>query len=77
MTGDGSSSWNSSSSLYTPTVLNGAYGDHIWDTFTSRPNPRYNHRVHVTAVIPQSEDYSRTIGAGDLSHTDQASKASI
>ncbi|KAL0401971.1 UNVERIFIED_CONTAM: hypothetical protein Slati_4227000 [Sesamum latifolium] len=77
MTGDGSSSWNSPSSLHTATALDRAYGDHIRDTVTSRTNPRYSHRVHVTATIPQVENYSRTIGAGDSSHTDQASKASI
>ncbi|KAL0420815.1 UNVERIFIED_CONTAM: hypothetical protein Slati_3104400 [Sesamum latifolium] len=53
MTGDGSSSWNLSSSLHILTALDEAYGDHIWDANTSRPNPRYSHRVHVTAVIPQ------------------------
>ncbi|KAL0313252.1 UNVERIFIED_CONTAM: hypothetical protein Sradi_5724500 [Sesamum radiatum] len=53
MTGDGSSSWNSSSSLHTPTALDRAYDDHIGDTVTSRTNPRYSHRVHVTAMIPQ------------------------
>ncbi|KAL0449256.1 UNVERIFIED_CONTAM: hypothetical protein Slati_1482000 [Sesamum latifolium] len=53
MIGDGSSSWNSSSSLHTPTALDRACGEHIWDTVTSRPNPRYNHRVYVTTVIPQ------------------------
>ncbi|KAL0292676.1 UNVERIFIED_CONTAM: hypothetical protein Sradi_6980200 [Sesamum radiatum] len=30
-----------------------AYDDHIRDTVTSRTNPRYSHRVHVTAMIPQ------------------------
>ncbi|KAL0291582.1 UNVERIFIED_CONTAM: hypothetical protein Sradi_7021500 [Sesamum radiatum] len=49
MTGDGSSSWNSPSSLHTPTALDKAYDDHIRDTVTSRTNPRYSHRVHVTA----------------------------
>ncbi|KAL0445520.1 UNVERIFIED_CONTAM: hypothetical protein Slati_1679900 [Sesamum latifolium] len=53
MTGDRSSSWNSSSSLHTPTALDKAYNDHIKDTVISRTNPRYSHRVHVTAVIPQ------------------------
>ncbi|KAL0385865.1 UNVERIFIED_CONTAM: hypothetical protein Sradi_2980800 [Sesamum radiatum] len=53
MTGDGSSSWNSPSSLYTPTALDRAYGDHTRDTITFRTNPRYSHRVHVTAMIPQ------------------------
>ncbi|KAL0386746.1 UNVERIFIED_CONTAM: hypothetical protein Slati_4546600 [Sesamum latifolium] len=53
MTGDGSSSWNSPSSLHTPTAPDKAYDDHIKDTVTSRTNPGYNHRVHVTAVIPQ------------------------
>ncbi|KAL0458323.1 UNVERIFIED_CONTAM: hypothetical protein Slati_0459500 [Sesamum latifolium] len=53
MTGDGSSSWNSPSSLHTPTALDRAYGDHIRDTVISRTNPRYSHRVHVTAMIPQ------------------------
>ncbi|KAL0433726.1 UNVERIFIED_CONTAM: hypothetical protein Slati_2706900 [Sesamum latifolium] len=53
MTGDGSSSWNSPSSLHTPTALDRAYGDHIRDTVTSRTNPIYSHRVHVTAMIPQ------------------------
>ncbi|KAL0463235.1 UNVERIFIED_CONTAM: hypothetical protein Slati_0211100 [Sesamum latifolium] len=53
MTGDGSSSLNSPSSLQTPTALDRAYGDHIRDTVTSRTNPRYSHRVHVTAMIPQ------------------------
>ncbi|KAL0319568.1 UNVERIFIED_CONTAM: hypothetical protein Sradi_5218300 [Sesamum radiatum] len=53
MTGDGSSSWNLPSSLHTPTALDRAYDDHIRDTVTSRINPRYSHRVHVTAMIPQ------------------------
>ncbi|KAL0451196.1 UNVERIFIED_CONTAM: hypothetical protein Slati_1097700 [Sesamum latifolium] len=53
MTGDGSSSWNSSSSLHTPTILDKAYNDHIRDTVISRTDPRYSHHVHVTAVIPQ------------------------
>ncbi|KAL0462811.1 UNVERIFIED_CONTAM: hypothetical protein Slati_0168700 [Sesamum latifolium] len=53
MTGDGSSSWNSSSSLHTLTALDKAYNDHIRDTVISRTNPRYSHRVHVTAVISQ------------------------
>ncbi|KAL0400168.1 UNVERIFIED_CONTAM: hypothetical protein Sradi_2360100 [Sesamum radiatum] len=50
---DGSSSWNSLFSLHTPTVLDKAYDDHIRDTVTSHINPRYSHRVHVTAMIPQ------------------------
>ncbi|KAL0373973.1 UNVERIFIED_CONTAM: hypothetical protein Sradi_3313000 [Sesamum radiatum] len=75
--GDGSSSWNSPSSLHTPTALDKAYDDHICDTITSRTDPTYSHRVHVTIVIPQVEDYSRTIGAGNSSYTDQASKAFI
>ncbi|KAL0284004.1 UNVERIFIED_CONTAM: hypothetical protein Sradi_7211600 [Sesamum radiatum] len=53
MTGDGSSSWNSPSSLHTPTTLDRAYGDHTKDTVTSRTNPRYSHRVPVTAMILQ------------------------
>ncbi|KAL0303500.1 UNVERIFIED_CONTAM: hypothetical protein Sradi_6218100 [Sesamum radiatum] len=53
MTGDGSSSWKSPSSLHTPTAPDKAYDDHIRDTVTSRTNSRYSHRVHVTAVIPQ------------------------
>ncbi|KAL0355693.1 UNVERIFIED_CONTAM: hypothetical protein Sradi_4016200 [Sesamum radiatum] len=53
MTEDGSSFWNSSSSLHTPTTLDKAYDDHIWDTIISHTSPRYSHRVHVTAVIPQ------------------------
>ncbi|KAL0451201.1 UNVERIFIED_CONTAM: hypothetical protein Slati_1098200 [Sesamum latifolium] len=53
MTGDRSSSWNSLSSLHTPTTLDRAYSDHIRDTVTSRINPRYSPRVHVTAIIPQ------------------------
>ncbi|KAL0428641.1 UNVERIFIED_CONTAM: hypothetical protein Slati_3038900 [Sesamum latifolium] len=53
MTGDGSSSWNSPPSLYTPTAPDKAYDNHIKDTVISRTNPRYKHRVHVTAVIPQ------------------------
>ncbi|KAL0458314.1 UNVERIFIED_CONTAM: hypothetical protein Slati_0458600 [Sesamum latifolium] len=77
MIGDGSSSWNSPSLLHTLTALDKAYDDHIKDIVISRTNPRYSHRVHVTAMIPQVEDYSRTIGAGDSSHTDQASKAFI
>ncbi|KAL0437803.1 UNVERIFIED_CONTAM: hypothetical protein Sradi_0488200 [Sesamum radiatum] len=52
-TGDGSSSWNSPSSLHTPTALDKAYDDHIRDTIISRTNPRYSHRVHVTVMIPQ------------------------
>ncbi|KAL0444521.1 UNVERIFIED_CONTAM: Retrovirus-related Pol polyprotein from transposon opus [Sesamum latifolium] len=53
MTGDGSSSWNSPSSLHTPTAPDKAYDDHIRDTVISRTNPGYSHRVHVTTVIPQ------------------------
>ncbi|KAL0453586.1 UNVERIFIED_CONTAM: hypothetical protein Slati_1336700 [Sesamum latifolium] len=53
MTGDGSSSWNSPSSLHNLTALDRAYDDHIKDTVASRTNPRYNHRVHVTAMISQ------------------------
>ncbi|KAL0439357.1 UNVERIFIED_CONTAM: hypothetical protein Slati_2418700 [Sesamum latifolium] len=40
MTGDRSSSWNSSSSLHTPTELDKAYNDHIRDTVISRTDPR-------------------------------------
>ncbi|KAL0313347.1 UNVERIFIED_CONTAM: hypothetical protein Sradi_5734000 [Sesamum radiatum] len=40
MTGDGSSSWNSSSSIHTPTALDKAYDDHIRDTVTSRNKPK-------------------------------------
>ncbi|KAL0430495.1 UNVERIFIED_CONTAM: hypothetical protein Sradi_0675500 [Sesamum radiatum] len=53
ITGGGSSSWNSSSSLHTPTAPDKAYDDHVWDTIISHSDPRYNHRVHVTVVIPQ------------------------
>ncbi|KAL0405796.1 UNVERIFIED_CONTAM: hypothetical protein Slati_3893500 [Sesamum latifolium] len=53
MTGDGSSSWNSPSSLHNPTAPDKAYDDHIKDTVISRTNPGYSYRVHVTAVIPQ------------------------
>ncbi|KAL0361224.1 UNVERIFIED_CONTAM: hypothetical protein Sradi_3806900 [Sesamum radiatum] len=53
MIGDGSSSWNSPFSLHTLIVLDKAYDDHIRDIVTSRPNPRYSHSVHVTAMIPQ------------------------
>ncbi|KAL0303301.1 UNVERIFIED_CONTAM: putative AC transposase [Sesamum radiatum] len=53
MTGDGSSFWNSPSSLHTLTAPDKAYDDHIRDTVTSRTNPRYSHPVHVTVVIPQ------------------------
>ncbi|KAL0292945.1 UNVERIFIED_CONTAM: hypothetical protein Sradi_6964700 [Sesamum radiatum] len=49
MTGDRSSSWNSSSSLHTPTALDKAYDDHIRDTVTSRTNPR------TTPVLPEPE----------------------
>ncbi|KAL0416088.1 UNVERIFIED_CONTAM: hypothetical protein Slati_3440700 [Sesamum latifolium] len=52
MTGDGSSSWNSPSSLHTLIALDKAYDDHIRDT-VSLSNPRYSHRVHMTAMIPQ------------------------
>ncbi|KAL0449338.1 UNVERIFIED_CONTAM: hypothetical protein Slati_1490200 [Sesamum latifolium] len=45
MTEDGSSSWNSSSSLHTPTALDKAYNDHIRDTVISRTDPRYSHRL--------------------------------
>ncbi|KAL0462855.1 UNVERIFIED_CONTAM: hypothetical protein Slati_0173100 [Sesamum latifolium] len=45
MTGDGSSSWNSPSSLHTPTAPDKAYDDHVWDTIISCTDPRYNHRV--------------------------------
>ncbi|KAL0416668.1 UNVERIFIED_CONTAM: hypothetical protein Slati_3498700 [Sesamum latifolium] len=34
MTGDGSSSWNSPSSLHTLTALDRAYDDHVKDTVT-------------------------------------------
>ncbi|KAL0445463.1 UNVERIFIED_CONTAM: hypothetical protein Slati_2269000 [Sesamum latifolium] len=53
MTGDKSSSWNSPSSLHTPTAPDKAYDDHVWETIISCINPRYSHSVHVTAVIPQ------------------------
>ncbi|KAL0462861.1 UNVERIFIED_CONTAM: hypothetical protein Slati_0173700 [Sesamum latifolium] len=53
MTGDGSSSWNSPSSLHTPTAPDKTYDDHVWDTIISCTDPRYRHRVYVTAVIPQ------------------------
>ncbi|KAL0416348.1 UNVERIFIED_CONTAM: hypothetical protein Slati_3466700 [Sesamum latifolium] len=53
MTGDGFSSWNSPSSLHTPTAPDKAYDDHIKDTVISRTNLGYSHRVHVTAVISQ------------------------
>ncbi|KAL0439773.1 UNVERIFIED_CONTAM: hypothetical protein Slati_2460300 [Sesamum latifolium] len=53
MIGDGSSSWNSPSSLHTPTALDKTYDDYACDTITSRTGPRYNHRVYVTAMIPQ------------------------
>ncbi|KAL0457694.1 UNVERIFIED_CONTAM: hypothetical protein Slati_0396600 [Sesamum latifolium] len=53
MTGDGSSSWNSPSSLHTLTAPDKAYDDHIRDTVISHTNPGYSHRVHVIAVIPQ------------------------
>ncbi|KAL0286876.1 UNVERIFIED_CONTAM: hypothetical protein Sradi_7137300 [Sesamum radiatum] len=53
MTGDGSYSWNSSSSLHTLTALDKAYDDHIRDTITSRTNPRYSHHVHINTMIPQ------------------------
>ncbi|KAL0445527.1 UNVERIFIED_CONTAM: hypothetical protein Slati_1680600 [Sesamum latifolium] len=53
MIGDGSFSWNSPSSLHTPTAPDKAYDDHIKDTVISRTNPGYNHRLHVTAMIPQ------------------------
>ncbi|KAL0411189.1 UNVERIFIED_CONTAM: hypothetical protein Slati_3708600 [Sesamum latifolium] len=53
MTGDGSSSWNSPSSLHTPTAVEKAYDDHVCDTITSCIDPRYSHRVHVTAIISQ------------------------
>ncbi|KAL0445776.1 UNVERIFIED_CONTAM: hypothetical protein Slati_1705500 [Sesamum latifolium] len=53
MTRDGSSSWNSPSSLHTPTAPDKAYDDHIRNTVISRTNPGYSHRGHVTAVIPQ------------------------
>ncbi|KAL0439165.1 UNVERIFIED_CONTAM: hypothetical protein Slati_2399500 [Sesamum latifolium] len=53
LTGDESSSWNSSSWLHTPTALDQAYDDHVREMITSRTDSRYSHRVHVTAVIPQ------------------------
>ncbi|KAL0303391.1 UNVERIFIED_CONTAM: hypothetical protein Sradi_6207200 [Sesamum radiatum] len=39
MTGDGSSSWSSLSSLHTLTAPDKAYDDHIKDTVISRTNP--------------------------------------
>ncbi|KAL0355585.1 UNVERIFIED_CONTAM: hypothetical protein Sradi_4005400 [Sesamum radiatum] len=53
ITRDEFSSWNSSSSLHTPTAPDKAYDDHIRDTVTSRTNSGYSHRVHVTVMIPQ------------------------
>ncbi|KAL0367481.1 UNVERIFIED_CONTAM: hypothetical protein Sradi_3638200 [Sesamum radiatum] len=53
MTGDGSCSWNSPTSLHTPTALNKAYDDQIRDTVTSRTNPRYSYHVYVTVMISQ------------------------
>ncbi|KAL0453863.1 UNVERIFIED_CONTAM: hypothetical protein Slati_1364400 [Sesamum latifolium] len=53
MTGDGSSFWNSSSSLHTLTAPHKVYDDHIRDTVISRTNSGYSNRVHVTVVIPQ------------------------
>ncbi|KAL0445880.1 UNVERIFIED_CONTAM: hypothetical protein Slati_1715900 [Sesamum latifolium] len=53
MTGHGSSSWNSPSSLHTLTASDKAYDDHIKDTVISRTNPGYSHHVHVTVLIPQ------------------------
>ncbi|KAL0409807.1 UNVERIFIED_CONTAM: hypothetical protein Sradi_1915100 [Sesamum radiatum] len=53
MIGDRSSSWNSQSSLHTSTAPDNVYDGHIRDIVTSRTNPRYSYRVHVTAVIPQ------------------------
>ncbi|KAL0345720.1 UNVERIFIED_CONTAM: hypothetical protein Sradi_4403300 [Sesamum radiatum] len=53
MTGDGSSSWNSPSSLQPPTAIDKVYDDHIRDTITSHTHPRYSHRLHVTAMVPQ------------------------
>ncbi|KAL0420304.1 UNVERIFIED_CONTAM: Retrovirus-related Pol polyprotein from transposon TNT 1-94 [Sesamum latifolium] len=53
MTGDGFYSWNSPSSLHTPTAPGKAYDDHIRDTVISRTNPGYSHRLYVTAMIPQ------------------------
>ncbi|KAL0455934.1 UNVERIFIED_CONTAM: hypothetical protein Slati_0932600 [Sesamum latifolium] len=35
LTGDRSSSWNSSSSLHTPTALDKAYDDHVYDMILS------------------------------------------
>ncbi|KAL0404284.1 UNVERIFIED_CONTAM: hypothetical protein Sradi_2069200 [Sesamum radiatum] len=52
MTWDIFSSWNSPSLLHTSTALDKVYDDHIKDTVTSRTNPRYSHRVHVTTMIP-------------------------
>ncbi|KAL0440180.1 UNVERIFIED_CONTAM: hypothetical protein Slati_2501000 [Sesamum latifolium] len=48
MTGDGSSSWNSSSSLHIPTAL---------DMTTSGIQSPLT--MHVTVLIPQVEDRSR------------------
>ncbi|KAL0282078.1 UNVERIFIED_CONTAM: hypothetical protein Sradi_7273100 [Sesamum radiatum] len=45
MTGDGSSSWNSPSSLDTLTALDRAYNNRVKNTATSRTNPRYSHRA--------------------------------
>ncbi|KAL0394666.1 UNVERIFIED_CONTAM: hypothetical protein Slati_4432800 [Sesamum latifolium] len=53
MTEDGSSSWNSPSSLHTPTAPDKAHEDHVWDIIISCTDPRYSHRVYVTAMIPQ------------------------
>ncbi|KAL0387738.1 UNVERIFIED_CONTAM: hypothetical protein Sradi_2655600 [Sesamum radiatum] len=44
-------SWNPPSSLHTPTALDKAYDD-IWHNHLS-PYPKYNLRMHVTAMIPQ------------------------
>ncbi|KAL0292372.1 UNVERIFIED_CONTAM: hypothetical protein Sangu_3254800 [Sesamum angustifolium] len=67
-------SWNLPSSLHTPTALDKAYDDHaLWHNHLS-PYPRYSLRMHVTAMISQVQGLIRTIGTGNPSHSDQASR---
>ncbi|KAL0402290.1 UNVERIFIED_CONTAM: NAD(P)H-quinone oxidoreductase subunit K, chloroplastic [Sesamum latifolium] len=68
MTRDKSSSWNSSSSLHTPTALDKAYDDHVCDIIASRTDPRYSHCVHVTCQDSSSLRTNISTTLNDLSN---------
>ncbi|KAL0445845.1 UNVERIFIED_CONTAM: hypothetical protein Slati_1712400 [Sesamum latifolium] len=64
MTGDGFSSWNSPSSLHTPTALDKTYDDHIYDTI-----PYYQSRG-LKSYRPSLQGFHMTIPASQFSRLD-------